>query len=440
MPENKPTTQVETISVEEMDNLLGMPGADLAMIADENKPKPAETKPTFFQTKKVDMSFIDDDTRSPEEIEAEAAAKAEAEANLTEEEKALAAKLAAEEAAAKSNPSFDDLLQEEEEEEEESNTKSGRKPLDKVGMAQLVEILIKDKVILPFEGEEKKLEEYTTEDYKELIQMNFDNQKDKVKAETPKEFFASLPAELQYAAQYVNDGGRDLKGLFAHLAAAEETKALTIDTESGQERAVRQFLQASNFGTDEEIAEQIDSWKDLDKLGDKAKQFKPKLDAMSEQIVQRKVKEQELMRKQREEQSQQYADNIYKTLEKGEIANVKINSKVQNMLYQGLIQPNYQSVSGQPTNLFGHLIEKHQYVEPNHGLIAEALWLLADPDGYRKEISKSATKASVEETARKLKLEQSNKASGGGDDDYEDNNKKKTTTGLKREPKNFFKR
>jgi len=446
MPETKPMTEtkVENITIEDIDNLLGTPGAASVMTPGEkSKATDEPEKPSFFQTKQVDMSFLDDDT-PPEPTEEEKAAEVARLASLSAEEKAAeaATKAAAEAAAAEAKEktgTFDQIINEDEDLDEEGNPKPGRPKLDKAGMAQLVQTLIDDKTILPFADEDKKLEEYTMDDYKELIKMNFDNQKKTIQAETPKEFFQSLPQELQYAAKYVADGGGDLKGLFRALAASEETKTIKLDTEAGQERAVKQFLQASNFGDDTEIQEQIDSWKDLGKLEDKAQQFKPKLDAMSEQLVQRQVKEQEAMRAQREQQSQVYADSVYNVLEKGELNGLKMNAKIQNMLYSGLIQPNHQSVTGAPTNLFGHLIEKHQYVEPNHGLIAEALWLLADPDGYRSEIAKGATNTANAEVARQLKIEQQNKNAGGAEEPGTGGGKT-TKPGLQRAPKNFFKR
>lgn len=418
-------TQVETISVEDMDNLLGTPGAESVMTPGEPAAEEGEKPTSFFQKEKVDMKFLDPNspTDPPEPTEPPADPAAAIEEPPAEPV---------------APDSFESIV--EENLDEDGKPKAGRPSLDKEGMAQLAQTLIDDKMILPFEGEEKKLEDYTMDDYKELFKMNFDNQRQQIQAETPKEFFASLPPELQYAAKYVADGGNDLKGMFRALAASEESKAMTIDTEAGQERAARQFLQASNFGNDEEINEQIESWKDLDKLEAKAQQFKPKLDAMQDQIVQRQVQEQEQMRTQREQQSQMYADSIYNTLAEGKLGDIKMNSKVQNILYQGLIQPNYQSVSGQPTNLFGHLIEKHQYVEPNHGLIAKALWLLADEEGFEAEIRKSATNEAVAETARKLKVEQSNKIASGNDEPGTGGGKKPATPGLRREPKNFFKR
>jgi hypothetical protein len=162
---------------------------------------------------------------------------------------------------------------------------------------------------------------------------------------------------------------------------------------------------------------------------------------MQEQVIKRQLAEQEQKRKQREAASQQYADSVYNTLEKGELNGIKLNPKIQNMLYDGLINANYQSVSGSATNMFGHLIEKHQYIEPNHGLIAEALWLLQDPDGYRAEIKKGAKNAQVEETARQLKYEQANKG-GSGDADPASAKTRRPSSGstLKRQPKGFFKR
>ena len=78
------------------------------------------------------------------------------------------------------------------------------------------------------------------------------------------------------------------------------------------------------------------------------------------------------------------------------------------MLYNGLVQPSYPSVSGKNTNLLGHLLEKYQFVEPNYGLISEALWLLQDPEGYKSKIMDKGAQKSVEQTVRKLKTEQAN--------------------------------
>jgi hypothetical protein len=117
------------------------------------------------------------------------------------------------------------------------------------------------------------------------------------------------------------------------------------------------------------------------------------------------------MRQRQTEQAQVYMQNVYDTLKPGDLNGIKLDKKTQELLYSGLIQPQYPSVSGRPTNLLGHLLEKYQYVEPNHGLIAEALWLLADPNAYKTKIREQGQKESVEKTARMLKTEEARKYS-----------------------------
>ena len=73
-----------------------------------------------------------------------------------------------------------------------------------------------------------------------------------------KNFFDALPQELQIAAKYVADGGTDMKGLFRTLAHVEETIQLDPSNEQHQAEIARQYLTATNFGSPEEIQEEID--------------------------------------------------------------------------------------------------------------------------------------------------------------------------------------
>lgn len=230
-----------------------------------------------------------------------------------------------------------------------------------------------------------------------------------MRQETPKEFFESLPEELQYAAKYVADGGQDLKGLFQALAQVEEFREMNPEDSNDQEFIVRSYLRATGFGNDEEISEEISTWKDLGKLEQQARKFKPKLDAMQEHVVQQQLAQQEQMRSQQQQAAEAYIENVYETLKAAEINGLKLDRKTQATLYTGLVQPQYPSISGKPTNLLGHLLEKYQFVEPNYPLIAEALWLLADPDGYRSNLVKQGKNQAVETTVRQLKTEQSRK-------------------------------
>jgi len=421
--ENK--KEVVEISEDEMNNLLGMPGADAVITA---APEDNDSKEkSFFDTGKVDVSFVDDKPKEEEK----------------EELNPLKPKEDVETAKDDIEPPVID--------EEDLNKiikdtaidtdvdKGGRPPLDKNGMAQLTKALIDDKVLLPFD-DEKDISEYTLEEFKELIVTNIQEKEREVQERTPQEFFKSLPQELQYAAKYVADGGNNLQGLFQQLSQAEAVKNLDPATERGQETIIREYLGATRFGDESEIQEEIESWKDLEKLEAKALQFKPKLDKMQEQVVQRKVAEQEQKRIKQEAMSQEYAENIYSVLSPGDLNGLKLDERTQQMLYQGLINPNYQSANGQPTNMFGHLIEKHQFLEPNHGLIAEALWLLADPDGYKAELSKGAKKEQVIDTVKKLKTEQASRSTSSQETEGTEKQKGAHNRTIKKPSKGFFNR
>jgi hypothetical protein len=262
-----------------------------------------------------------------------------------------------------------------------------------------------------------------------------DNLKSEVAAKTPQEFFQSLPDELQYAAKYVADGGQDLKGLFKALAQVEEVRELDPTQDSDQETIIRSYLQATQFGSAEEIEEELTTWKDLGVLEKKAKQFKPKLDQMQEQIVQAQLAEQEARQQQQQQAAQAYMQNVFEALRPAEINGLKLDKKTQAQLYSGLTQPQYPSISGRPTNMLGHLLEKYQFVEPNYPLIAEALWLLSDPEGYRSQLVKTGKNDAVAQTVRQLKTEQARKTAASSVDDSEEQRPRKLVR-----PQNIFKR
>lgn len=402
------TTNITEVDMN-LDDILGTPGADNVML-----PSTEEKKPNMFSSKPVDTSFLD----KPEE----------------ESETPVKQAVSQEEA----SKELDTIINEDDDSYEDQTKSTGRPRVTKEGIVELTNKLIDKGLIMPFD-EDKPLDKYTLQDFEELIEANFQERERKIKEQTPAEFFDALPEELQYAAKYVADGGTDLKGLFRTLAAAEEVKSLDPTEENDQENIVRSYLHATRFGTSEEIEEEIDAWRDRGELEAKANKFKPKLDAMQEQMVAQQLKKQEQMRAQQEEQAKYYMASIYETLEPGELNGVKLDKKTQALLYAGLVQPSYPSISGRNTNLLGHLLEKYQYVEPNHGLIAEALWLLADPDGYKAKIKDSAKKETTEKHVRMLKTEQANKLASGSSNDEPEYSKTPKKT-ISRPSQGFFKR
>jgi len=412
MAENKETKTVET-KVEQVDVNLddifnAAPGGESITLPEET-----EKKPNLFSRKpNVDTSFLYEEKKTEKKEEP----KEEVVEAETKEETAEAKKEEPKKQQPKQQPKDDidvdavlGLVEGEAEEvNSEESPKKGRRKIE--GISDVFSKLIKEEKIIPFD-DEKELDEYTAKDWEELIQANLEEQANTVRRETPKQFFNSLPEELQIAARYVADGGKDLKGLFGALSRVEETRELDIKKDADQERIIREYLGATGYGNAEEIAEEIEIWKDLGKLEQQAKKFKPKLDKMQEKVVAKRLQEQDMRKKQQQQASENYMKNVYETLKGGQIGETKIDRKTQSLLYNGLVNPAYPSISGKNTNLLGHLLEKYQFVEPNYPIIAEALWLLADPKGYKAKIMERGETKAVEKTVRKLKTAQSQKSS-----------------------------
>lgn len=410
-------TSVQQIDLD-IDSLFsGAPGADSIVTATD---APTEIKPNIFTKKGADLSFLDPDgsQKDPEEKIKEVSRETAKEVLTDILDEGVV-------------PEVDD----------EVRGKGGRPKTEKSGLVEFLKKRIESKEMFAFDDydeSKQSLDEYLgnlgEKDVEELWKANVDNLKQEVAAQTPAEFFQSLPEELQYAAKYVADGGSDLKGLFAALAQVEAVREMDPRDDNDQEFIVRQYLQATNFGSPEEIEEEVVTWKDLGVLEKKAKQFKPKLDSMHEQIVQAQLAEQEYKKQQQENAADAYMKNVFEALRPAEINGLKLDKKVQAQLYSGLVQPQYPSISGKPTNLLGHLLEKYQFVEPNYPLIAEALWLLSNPDDYRDSLRKQGKNAAVEQTVRQLKTEQSRKYASTYEEEEQTKSRK-----IPR-PQNIFKR
>jgi len=389
------TTKVDQVEVN-IDEIFGMPGAESIMLPEDGKEP--EKANSMFSKENIDTTFLDNPATTSESKKEAAEKKAEVDETIAE---------------------LDGLIA-----QEEDAGNKGRPKVDKSGLAELAVKMIEEGTLVPFD-DDKPLEEYTTKDFRELFEANFEERENAIRESTPREFFNSLPEELQYAAKYVADGGQDLKGLFRTLAHVEEIRQLDPTDENDHAEIARQYLYATGFGTAEEIESEIQDWEDLDRLAQKANQFKPKLDRMQEEIIARQLAEQEQKKEQQAHQAKAYTDNVFNTLSVGELGGVKLDKKIQSLLYSGLVQPNYPSISGKPTNLFGHLIEKYQFVEPRHDLIAEALWLLADPEGYKGKVREQGSKAATEKVVRQLKTEESRKLASSS---IEEDEKRRTAS------------
>jgi hypothetical protein len=425
MTDNQTNVQTSVQQVDlDIDSWLGAPGADSIVTPTTEDKK--DQKPNIFSQGKFDSSFLDDvDSDDDTEDKKDGDDVPRGTKTVSKEE----------------TDSLLDNLDDDADDESTSKGKGGRPKTEKSGLVEFLKKRIESKEMFAFDDYDEgkqSLEDYLgglgEKDVEELWQANIDNLKQEVAAKTPQEFFESLPEELQYAAKYVADGGQDLKGLFQALAQVEQVRQLDPTNEYDQEGIVKSYLQATGFGTEEEIEEELTTWKDLGVLEKKAKQFKPKLDQMQEEFVQSQIAEQENRKMQQEQAADAYMKNVFEALRPAEINGLKLDKKTQAQLYSGLVQPNYPSISGRPTNQLGHLLEKYQFVEPNYPLIAEALWLLSNPEEYRQNLVKQGKNQAVEQTVRQLKTEQSRKNVSTYQEDDENRTRKIAR------PANIFKR
>ena len=410
-------TTVETVDMD-INQILNI-GDSVMLPSNGDEPE----KNNIFSRGKQDLSFLDGPTKSEDKPAATTAATS-TETSTTPAPPPV------------SKSELDAML--DDDSDEEVTTGSTKSTGRKNGLVELTSKLIEKKLLVPFD-DDKPIDKYTLQDFEELIEANFSHKEQELGGRISNDFYESLPPEFQYAAEYVSKGGTDLKGLFRTLAQVEEVRQMDPANEGDAKHISRSYLQATNFGTPDEIEEQITEWEDANQLENKASKFKPKLDAMTERQVQYKLAQQGEMQRQQDAQMKHYMDNIYKTLEPGDLNGLKLDRKTQNLLFTGLVQPNYQSASGNPTNLLGHLLEKHQYIQPRHDLVAEALWLLADPEGYKAKVRENTKKEVVADTVRKLKSEQSNKMSSYSDEQPEEA-KSKNSFKIPRNGGGFFKR
>ena len=413
---NEEVTQVSQADVN-LDELFALPGAENIMVPGAEDDD--EKKPNMFSSTNVDTSFLD--KLKP----ATPAAKAATPAAETQEDS---------EKNQEALEEFETLIN-----QQEDPGVRGRKKIDKSGLVELASKMIEEGVLFPFD-DDKSLDEYTAKDFRELFEANMKEKEQQLSHDIPQQIFQSMPGEMQYLMEYISKGGTDVKGMMQQLAQVNEVMELDPSDSSDQELIVRQYLSLKGDMTQDEIEDEIATFKDMDRLEQKANQFKPKLEAVREKEVAKKIAEQEQQKQKQQAIAGQFVDSVYGVLEKGELGGVKLDRKTQNMLYTGLVQPGYPSISGKPTNLLGHLLEKYQWVEPNHELIAEALWLLADPDGFKNKVKSQGTRVATEQTVRSLKTEEARRRSSAVVDRDEDpvTNKPKRT--IQRSNKNMFQR
>lgn len=414
--QNSATTVAE-VDFDNLDDLLGIPSAS-SVIA------PVESKNSVLKSDKVDISFLDDisddDTESLKDpVVAKAAVSA-----LVDDEFTGGPSDAAEEA--------------------EEKDKGGRPRLTKDAMIEAATRLIDKGVLQPFD-DGKALTDYTVDDFEELIQANIDSQTSEVAQNAPVQLFQQLPEEVQAVIHYALNGGQDIKSVFSQLAKAQETFDLDVANEQDQESIARQYLNLSGFGSVEEVEDEINVLKDRGDLQKYAERYKPKLDARQAEVIEKRLKDQQSAQARKNDMEKKYHDVVYNTLNSNNLNGIPLNNKVQTMLYYGLTDATkYQDAKGNATNALGYLLEQHQFGEKaNPSLVAEALWLLADPVNYRNSVKQLGANVANTNTARALRTEEASRntsSTGIGEQNTNASRVSNKREPIKRQGKSLFSR
>ena len=415
--QNSATAVVE-VDFDNLDDLLGIPSAS-SVIA------PSEAKPTVLKSDKVDISFLDeigdDDTESlkdPEVAKAAVSAIVDQPLNNNEED-----------------DDSDDPAQ---------VNKGGRPKLTKDAMIEAATRLIDKGVLQPFD-DGKALADYTVDDFEELIQANIDSQTSEVAQNAPVQLFQQLPEEVQAVIHYALNGGQDIKSVFSQLARAQETFDLDVANEQDQESIARQYLNLTGFGSTEEIEDEVNVLKDRGDLAKYAERYKPKLDARQAEVIEKRLKDQQAAQARKNDMEKKYHDVVYTTLNSNNLNGIPLNNKVQTMLYYGLTDATkYQDAKGNPTNALGYLLEQHQFGEKaNPSLVAEALWLLADPVNYRNSVKQLGANVANASTVRALRTEEASRnasSTGIGEQNTNASRVSAKREPIKRQGKSLFSR
>lgn len=408
-------TTVAEVDFDNLDDLLGIPSAS-SIIA------PSESKPSVLKSNKIDISFLDKiDDSDTESLQNPEVAKAVV-------------------AAIVDQPINEDI----DDDDNNQPNKGGRPKISKDAMIEAASRLIDKGILQPFD-DGKALTDYTVDDFEELIQANISSQTNEVAQNAPVQLFQQLPEEVQAVIHYALNGGTDIKSVFSQLARAQETFDLDVSNEQDQENIARQYLNVSGFGSVEEIEDEINVLKDRGDLAKYAERYKPKLDAKQAEVIERRLKEQQSAQNRKNDMEKKYHDVVYNTLNSNNLNGIPLNNKVQTMLYYGLTDATkYQDSKGNPTNALGYLLEQHQFGEKaNPSLVAEALWLLADPINYRSSVKQLGANVANANTVRQLRTEEASRNTSSSGIGEQNTNASRVSTKrepLKRQGKSLFSR
>lgn len=311
----------------------------------------------------------------------------------------------------------DETLEETTETDEtKEKAKPGRKPAD---ILSFVTELVTSGELLPFEEGELK----TLDEAKELIKLNLKHSKDTSIEEVKEELKASYSPQIQAILHYADRGGRDITPLLSAIAEVEKTADIDIEKESGQISVLTEYLKIQGWD-EEDIKEEIETAKDLDKLKSKAEKFLPKLNQMKSERIEMIMQEQEEKDREVEETRRTYLTTIQDTLKQEQLGDLKLSRQEKSKLWNAVADISHTSFNGTPTNAFYKRLEDAQVGKTaDYQHFLSIVYHTIDPEGFKEHLLEELRTKVSADTAKKLKI-QSTKANSGGNFTEEQSTKK----------------
>jgi hypothetical protein len=296
---------------------------------------------------------------------------------------------------------------------EQDSSKRGRKASDLVNM---VNQLVQEEVLFGYEDDKGSVAEVKTiEEAKELIRENLKYKEDSAVDIAWKKKVETYSPQVQAILHYAEKGGQDVAPLLHAIAEVEKSSEINPEEESGQEEIVRQVLKIKGFD-DEEIKDQIDTLKDLDRLKAKATKFLPELNKMKEQRIQMILQEQEQRDLQAKEAAQIYLQTVQQTLDKEQVGPLKLQREDKFKIVEALADAKYKSISGYKVNEFVKSLEELQFGKnSNYEHFLNIVHFAIDKDGFIERLKDTIKSEVAGETVKRLKTAKTSNPNSGQD-------------------------
>lgn len=297
--------------------------------------------------------------------------------------------------------------------------KKGDKPDDSLG--ELDSIASAAATLLAEQGVISLYEDYEIKTKEDLVALVKDNIQDKLSEVNEyifQEQLQALPPQFQSIMKYGLSGGTDVKSLLESWGEAERVFSIDITSEAGKEQVVRDYLRLTKYGSDEEITQDIQTWKDLGTLDKKAEAFKPKLEEYQMKVIAAKEKEADDANQLELQYTQQYINAVGQVLAKEDINGLKLDKQTKQFIYHN-VQPIYQSqLTGKPIDALEAVVEELKYGQnANPEFYSQLLLFATQPEVFMETLKLQLKNNVTIEQERKLRRQVKEGVSGTPLDD-----------------------